>query len=94
MIAFGAFASTGSAGSIAPKTHNQEVNSAVNHAKIGNQTSPTSVSQEVKIEKDRPNPKSKEKRHIFAKIVLGLSGTFVIVVLVIWSIYGGPEFKY
>ena len=42
----------------------------------------------------RALPKSKPKRHLFAKTVLGLAGTFVVVVMIVWAIYGGPEFKY
>lgn len=81
MIAFGAFVSTGSAGSIAPKTHNQEVKSAVNHAKIGNQTSPTSVSQEVNIEKDRLKPERK-KRGTAANIFGIFCATLMVTLIV------------
>ena len=42
----------------------------------------------------RTTSKPKKKRHLFAKTVLGLAGTFVVVVMIVWAIYGGPEFKY
>lgn len=42
----------------------------------------------------RAFPKPEKKRHLFAKAALGLAGTFVVVVMIIWAIYGGPEFKY
>lgn len=42
----------------------------------------------------RASPKPEKKRHLFAKAALGLAGTFVVVVMIIWAIYGGPEFKY
>lgn len=42
----------------------------------------------------RTTSKPEKKRHLFAKTVLGLAGTFVVVVMIIWAIYGGPEFKY
>jgi hypothetical protein len=86
MIAVGAFVSTGSAVSIAPKTHNQEVNSAVNHAKIGNQTSPTGVSQEVNIEKDRPKPERKKRStagKIFDVFMAALGVAVVVFLLAI-----------
>lgn len=42
----------------------------------------------------RALPKSKPKRHIFAKTVLGLAGAFVVGVFVFIIITGGFEFKY
>ena len=42
----------------------------------------------------RALPKSKPKRHIFAKTVLGLAGVFVVGVFVFIIITGGFEFKY
>lgn len=42
----------------------------------------------------RTTSKPEKKRHLFAKTILGLAGTFVVVVMIVWAIYGGPEFKY
>lgn len=45
-------------------------------------------------DEQRALPKSKPKRHIFAKTVLGLAGAFVVGVFVFIIITGGFEFKY
>lgn len=42
----------------------------------------------------RALPKSKPKRHLFAKTVLGLAGTFVAAVIIFIVVTGGWEFKY
>lgn len=43
--------------------------------------------------REKPNPEMK-KRHIFAKTVLGLAGTFVAAVIIFIVATGGWEFKY
>jgi hypothetical protein len=42
----------------------------------------------------RALPKSKPKRHLFAKTVLGLAGTFIATVIIFIVVTGGWEFKY
>ncbi len=81
IIVFGALFSTGSAVSVTPYTPNQEINSVVDHSKIGNKISPTSMSQEENTQKDSPKP-TKKKRHLAAKIITGIGVAFGLVVAI------------
>ena len=79
----------------APTTYQPTIEVQSQHANL--------YSRDISIERSyidttddeqRALPKSKPKRHIFAKTVLGLAGAFVVGVFVFIIITGGFEFKY
>jgi hypothetical protein len=68
------------------------VNHTTTHHSYQSQSSPSLVFKgeesntiDTTVEDERALPKSKPKKHVFAKVVLGLTATFVIVFILVAS---------